>query len=97
MPPKHYRSHNESNLPDDVTDADIDALTENLHERDCERCNGSGWVYVAKALGSMSQDCPVCGGSGRSQIDDDKPSQYELACERADAERDREKDERYLE
>ncbi len=55
------RSFTEQNLPDNVTDADIDALTE------------------------------------PEEIDEDKPSPYELACERADAERDREKDERNLE
>ena len=61
MPTHRYRSFTEQNLPDDVTDEMIDALTE------------------------------------PEEIDEDKPSRYDLACERADAERDREKDERSLE
>lgn len=56
MIPHRYRSFNESNLPDNCTDKDID-----------------------EAFGSPP--------------DEDRPSPYELACERADAERDREKDE----
>ena len=96
MIPHRYRSFTEQNLPDNVTSKMIDALSENIHERDCEQCYGSGWVYASHSLGSMSQDCPVCGGSGRSQTDD-RPSKYDLACERADAERDRERDERNIE
>ncbi len=59
MIPRRYRSSTEQNLPDNVTDKDID-----------------------EAFGRDPDE------------DEEKLSPYELACIRADAERDREKDER---
>ena len=81
------------NLPDNVTDKDIDDHFGS--PPDCERCEGEGQIHCPDCEGV---DCAICCNEGTVECPDCEGdgycegTQHERDCERADRWRDEQKD-----